>query len=532
MENALSPRSEKGTEEHLVMGILAGGALLFRLLFLVSRPVLSGDELHYAESLFRFMHGRFLEGISDYWSFLYPLAAAPFGYLARDAETGLRLLSVLSGAALVIPVYLIAKRLWGRRAAVFAGILVALQPNLLAFSTSALTEPFYSLLLLCAAFAFLRGMETGALRAFATAGALLALAALARPEAAVFLPLAAAAVLAGRGGPGLRAPFISRLARAAVVAALFAAVCVPYLTLIHAATGRWTTGSKAAVNLSSPVIWQDGLAREEYVYSLNAEGSARRIEEIGRENPLGVLWRERGAIASRYPGRFWAGVRLIPHLLTSPFLLILVPLGLFARRWRRPGAGAEILLLFLGAFPFAFYSLFRVEIRYLVPYLPVYLLWAGAGCAVLLGWFAGVRWKRRFHDAALVLLVAVGLAPYGIVRCAVAAKSQPREWVEIGRWIGAHDGPGARILAMPGCSISYYAGNPMATFIPWTDEAGLVRYARLNRYDLIVIDDAYIRAERPALRPILESPPGGLELLKRFDTSSGAITIYRLTASS
>jgi 4-amino-4-deoxy-L-arabinose transferase-like glycosyltransferase len=514
------------------MGLLAGGALALRLFLLTSRPVLSGDELHYAESLFRFLNGRFLEGVSDYWSVLYPLAATPLGFMVRDAATALRLLSLLSSAALVIPVFLIARRLWGVRPAVFAGLLVALQPTLLAFSTSALTEPLYSLLLLGAALAFLGALETGAARRFAAAAALLALASLERPEAIAFVPLAVAVVLVGRGGRGLAARPVVRLVRAVAMLAIAAAVFAPYLVLVHAATGRWTTGSKAAVNLSSPVIWQDDLAREEYVYRLDESGASRRIDEVARENPVRVLWRQRAEIASRYPAKLVRGLRLIPHLIASPFILILVPLGLFARRWRRGSLGAEVVLLALGAFPFAFYSLFRVETRYLVPYLPVYLLWAGAGCAVLLGWAAGFARSKRLHYPTLVLLVVIGLAPYDVRGYLVARRSQPREWVDIGGWIAAHEGPGVRILARSGCSISYYAGNPIATFIPWTDPAGLVRYARLNRFGLIAIDEAYIRAARPTLRSILASPPPELVPVKRFETPGGPIDLYRLESSS
>ena len=96
-----SKRLYEVINERFVWGILIGGALLLRAVFATSRMVLAGDEMHYAESLHRFMGGRIMEGLSDYWSFLYPFAAVPFGFLYGDAEAGLRLLSVLSGAVLL-----------------------------------------------------------------------------------------------------------------------------------------------------------------------------------------------------------------------------------------------------------------------------------------------------------------------------------------------------------------------------------------------------------------------------------------------
>ena len=147
--------------ERFAWGILVGGALLLRAMFSTSRMVLGGDEMHYAESLHHFMQGRILDGLSDYWSFLYPFAAIPFGLLYGDAEAGLRLLSILSGAALILPGMAIAKRLWGGRAALFAGLFMALHTILLLYSAAAMTESFFSLLIMLALLAFTRAMGEG-----------------------------------------------------------------------------------------------------------------------------------------------------------------------------------------------------------------------------------------------------------------------------------------------------------------------------------------------------------------------------------
>jgi hypothetical protein len=533
MENADSSSSRPCGRDYLVMGILAMGALLFRLAFLSAPRVLTGDEGHYAESLFRFLHGRFLEGVSDYWSFFYPFAAIPFGYFARDAEAGLRLLSAFSGAALVVPSFMIARRLWGSRVAAFAGLFAVLHPNLISASAAATTESFYSFLLMCALYLFLRGLDGGGVRLYASAGAALGLAWLARPEAIALLVLFAVFALASRGNAGSGASFGARTRRATALTVLFAVMLLPYFFLLRAATGEWTGGSKAAVNLSSPVIWRDDLAREEYVYSLNDAGTARRIDDLSRESALKILWREKGAIASAYPGKMGAGIGLVPLLLSSPFLLLLVPLGLVGRRWRRENRGMASLLLALGLFPFVFYPLFRVELRYLEPYLPIYLLWAGAGCAVLLDWLAARVSARRAASAALAALVFLSLVPYTIHRYAGMGKSQPLEWKEIGRRIGGKETPAPRVLAQSGCSISYYAGDPEAAFIPWTDPAGLVRYARFHRYEYLVVDEEYFRAARPTLRAILDDPPPELEPLDEFRSGTGGrILIYRVKPSS
>jgi len=537
MDTTDSFRSVWRRKDTVTLGILVGGALCFRILFLGSRLVLSGDEVHYAESLFHFMKGNVLAGVSDYWSFFYPLAAVPFGFLARDAELGLRILSIVSGAALVVPGFAIARRLWGNAAAVFAGVFLAIHPNLISISTAAMTESLFALLLLSALHLYLGGMEGASLRSLGAAGFLLGLAYLTRPESLAFLVLLAAAAAAGWGGAGPASPRPARsprVSRSIVMAALFVIAALPQFLLLHHATGRWTGGSKAAVNLSSPVIWHDDLAREEYVYSLNPDGTARRIDEVGRESVAKIAWREKRAIASRYPANLAAGFNLATLLYASPFLLLLVPLGIAGGALRRELRAATFLLLFFGLFPFFFYPVFRVELRYLVPYLPIHLLWAGAGVTALVSWFRDAVSPRRWARVILIVLIFASLPPYTINKYVVAKRGEPVEWKEIGRWIGETEGAGARILAKPGCSISYYAGAPMATFIPWTDVPGLLRFARAGKYGFLVVDEEYIRSARPGLRDLLQDPPlSDLTRVREFKSArGGSIVLYRVRPAS
>jgi hypothetical protein len=514
--------------DRIIWGILFGGALLLRALFTSARLVLSGDEVHYAESLHLFMQGRIIEGLSDYWSFFYPFAAVPFGLIYGDAETGLRLLSAISGAVLLLPCMLIARNLWGSRSALFAGLLVALHTNLIVFSSAAMTESFYSLLLLLALFFFLRMMQEGRRRNLILAGLLLGLACLARQEAQFVLYLFVLILITGKGGMGVRGPARRRAAGVVLLILFYVIPLIPYSAVLYEKTGRWHTGSKASVNLSSPVVWEEGLDRERYVYSLDDVGMDRRIEEIGRMNPLVILWRQKGAIAARYFEEFSRGTRLVPLLLATPFLLVLVPVGLFGRRWREHGP--ETTLLLVGLFPFLLYPVFEVEIRYLVPYLPLYLLWGGAGCAVMMRWLEDNVARNALVAAVMLFVVFFSLVPYSIRRYSRIRQSQPIEYREIGLWIGERCESGVRILAPPGTSYSYYAGNPAATFIPWTDPEGLLRYARRHRFDYLVLEERYISSRRPMLGQLLsdEGYPG-LERVKTFSPpNSGTVMLYRI----
>jgi len=519
-----SNRGYRAISERFAWGILVGGALLLRAMFSTSRMVLGGDEMHYAESLHLFMRGRFVDGASDYWSFLYPFAAVPFGLIYGDAEAGLRLLSTLSGAALLLPCMAIAKRLWGGRAALFAGLFIALHTNLLFYSAAAMTESFFSLLLMLALLTFVRAMQEGGRRDVILTGLLLGLACLVRQEAQFLLLLPLIFLLTGAGGKVFRGPIRTRFTAALLLVVFFIIPLVPHAVLIYEKAGRWHAQSKASVNLSSSLIWEEGLEREKYVYSLNEEGTDRRLNEVGKRSPLEILWKGRREIAGRYVRKLADGAEQLPVLFVTPFLLLLVPLGLFARRWRR--RGEELLLVAVGVFPFILYPLFNVQVRYLVPYLPILLMWGGVGCAVLTVWI-GENVSRARVISALTLFVVFGsLIPYSVQRYSSVRKGERLEFRHVGEWFLLHEGPEARILAPPGTSYSYYAGNPIATFIPWTDPKGLHEFSSRQHFDYLVIGTDYIERYRPAMRTLITDPERyGFEFLETFTTDSGGPTL-------
>ena len=516
--------------ELLTWGILVGGALVLRSMFASSRLVLTGDELHYAESLHRFLGGRILAGVSDYWSFFYPFAAIPFGALVRDVESGLRLLSLLSGAALVIPCVMLAKRLWGRRVALYAGLFIALHPILILISTDAMTESFYSLLLMLSILFFAIYMKAGTWRSLVAFGILLGLAFQTRQEAQFLLVIAVLVIISGRGGEGVRGALKSRLQRAVVIVALFVLTGLPYMMLLHQKTGRWTTGSKASINLSSTCIWEKGPNREQYVYSLNDEGTARRIEEVGRRSVFKIFWEQKRSIVARYFPTMSGGFNLIPVLLASPLLLLLIPIGLFGRKWEKESRGVELVLVLSGLLPFVLYAFFDFELRYLVPFLPLYLLWAARGCEALCEWLRTNISPRPVICSIVLVMVFASLVPFTVKKYRTIADNQPLEYREIGRWIRNNFDRGVRLLAHSGCPVSYYAGSPEATFIPWTDAKGLMRYARFHGYDMLLVDEEYFRLRRPDILSRLGSPRElGLVKLNTFAGRRGnKKVLYRI----
>src|SRR4029450_9110035 len=101
-----------------------------------------------------------------------------------------RLVSMVMGSLLVVPVFLIAKQVSERRVDYLAAILVALHPLLVRSSGTTYSETTYITLLLTAMSWTLQAFRSGTRRSYATAGVFYGLAYLTRPGAAPWQLLA------------------------------------------------------------------------------------------------------------------------------------------------------------------------------------------------------------------------------------------------------------------------------------------------------------------------------------------------------
>jgi 4-amino-4-deoxy-L-arabinose transferase-like glycosyltransferase len=120
----------------------------------------------------------------------YPLLLA-FVYMLGGHWLAGRVANALLGSLLVLLVYLIASRLWGRRRAVIAGLLAAVFPPLIALTGSLLSEPLFIVLELLVVLATLRYQDSQRRPLYAAViGLLIAAAALTR-SVGLLLPVVA-----------------------------------------------------------------------------------------------------------------------------------------------------------------------------------------------------------------------------------------------------------------------------------------------------------------------------------------------------
>lgn len=186
-------------------------ALAVRLTFLwVFEPSpLVADEKWYHASALRLLD-RGLGWLVD-WSQNVPVTAPPvvpsvYALIigaAGDVERWVRVGNVFAGALLVVPTYMIGRRLAGRAAGVAAAALVAVHPDLVAYSTRLWTEPLYLLIAMGAVAGLLDAPARRPWARWIPLGALFGLAALTR-ESGLALPGVAVVWAIAEGLPGLK----------------------------------------------------------------------------------------------------------------------------------------------------------------------------------------------------------------------------------------------------------------------------------------------------------------------------------------
>ncbi|HEY2956306.1 MAG TPA: glycosyltransferase family 39 protein [Candidatus Eisenbacteria bacterium] len=538
-----------GEEPHrrraLILGLAA--ALALRAALAARAPIIEVDGAYWAGLAAALERGDLRHGFSTAWPPLYPALVAAFARIARMAGTELepaaleacaRGASVLAGTLLLVPLFLIARRLLSPRAATVAVLLAAVHPRLLQYSAAALSEATYTLLLaLALALLVAREQEPGSGAAReALAGALFGLGYLVRPEA---LALAAAIWTAGlfrrprdadAQSPG-RA-LASRLRPAFAIATI--AVALPWLLFLHGALGRWSLGEKGEYN-----YWRAYQAEYAAVFPAPAGLAARvnespelalapardgvRAIEFTLRRPAVVLGR-----SARNLGTIVAST--LPVTLYWP----LVPLAVLALAgpWRR---GAWPVAVAVGAMPIL-YAPFSADRRFLVPAVAFLLVACAAGIERVESWLAGApagaARARRGVDAALALLAALSVA-YAWRNVGSERAPEHRragEWLRSG-WRAdtapAQRSAGARPVVMSRKPwVAFYAGGLIAE-LPDAPPESLAALAR-RRGAVLVADQRSAETSRPQLGSLLDPAraPAGLAVLHRED-GPPPLVLYR-----
>ncbi len=333
---------------------------------------------------------------------LLSFALAPVVWLTQGSHSAARAFQILPSLAVVAGVFALARRRFGARAALAAGLAAALAPPLVHYPHFLWAENLAAILLVLCLVCLERFERDARWDRVAAAGALLGLAALTK-EVWLFLAPVAAAWIAWVGS--------GRAARRAAAAALFA-LCValpiaPWALRnarqlaqpVLISSNRWFP--IAMGNLFAPDDWlaetpeairRGVIARAKTLPREQREGFYRELSLalIAEQQPWWLARKAaRTAInlyaADSQPLRFLAEGWIRPGRAVAAWLIAtevvghvgLVGLGLLGLWWV-PGDRFKWLLLSAVLLLHGVHWIANAVPRFLVPVLPIYALYAGA----------------------------------------------------------------------------------------------------------------------------------------------------------
>ncbi len=476
---------------------------------------------------------------------LYPAVTGLLDLTLHNPERASDLAFAIFSALLLLPVWVLAQRTYGRRTAWLAALLIALFPpfaiSVLYWGT--LTEPLYLALIYAGLALLLVAHERQSWRRMAGVGMAAGMAYLTRPEAVSFF---AAGLLWWLIASHFHRPQNRQLAitgsAAYVIAFLLCAA--PYIVYLHDQTGRWTVSGKLAVtwDIGQAVQDRDPAEYDRVTAGLDPEGneiiwfSPHRFDR----NLVQIVAADPGAVARRLAqntrilvGRF-TGRTAFPWPLVPP-----VALGLFTVAWSRRRLRREALLA-LGLLPIVTFLPFHVELRFFAPAFVVLLIWSAEGLTRFGDWLVATAEALWPPLAAGKRAPALGLLPVGLAiiyllaampaTFRVGVQSTDFGHKDAGLWLRENTPPDAVILTRD-IAVALYAERAWVPS-PHAEFDSYLGYARRHGADYLVTDERELTVLRPHLRFLLETdnPPPGLTAVYDRAGNKGRVIVYHLDA--
>jgi 4-amino-4-deoxy-L-arabinose transferase-like glycosyltransferase len=460
---------------------------------------------------------------------LFSWLIAGVSFLTNDYETAGRIVALVVGALLPLPVFGIASRLFNRTVGIIAGVLALLNPLLVHLSIMVLSEGPYATFLLSAVFVVVVALEGSSAKPWLLVGGAFGLCYLLRAEAlAPFAISLLFAILATKAARGVR------FRRAAYALLIFLAVALPEVSFIYQSTGKVEFEAKSTVlsymgkrilaarkapgvdyvsaggvhDVPTPELsaggdpWEVQWANYGIDSNLKGTGAAMRsFAEVAREEPTSLKEIVPFVTAGIYKNvpvlfnNFSAG------WMGAPFLPALALLGLFRRPWRSSQAGGRLFVLLVTANPVlaTVFVLWDADARYYFIFVPFLCIWAANGLFEISLWIKSsgttAEWRSVVRYMGLrwiipgLLGVATIVSPIRkVITLNEFSNSGPLASVDkdVGLWIGKQQARPIRIMDLT-LPLSYHAGAQQHLYFPYSTGEMAIRYFDAVQVDYIVL---------------------------------------------
>jgi len=386
------------------------------------------------------------KALASVFSPLYPWIVSIIHRLIPDWELAGNIVSAILGSAAVVSVYLMTREAFERSdVALGAAVLVAIHPEMAAYSASVRTEAGFIFFLTMAVWLLIAGLKKERIALVAAAGLIGGLAYLYRTEAIGLLMFGVGFMLVAALW-WRQWSSIWPIAASTIFAVAFLVVASPYLIYLREATGHWSVGREftAAMMYGMGTVAPDSLAWQRLGYSTSVSPFAPMFA-----NPR--LYLEK--VGADFFGSLYGFTQAL-----GPLLSILLIVGLWWRRRAIPTNLGEALLALLTAFYIVGFSFSYTGARFMLHLIPFSFGWVMIGLVTMSEGLSRVTADRRFPripQYAPAIALALVLLPQTLWPIGYDMRGVRYAGEEIARRTGGK--PGA-VAARDG-RFAYYAGS-------------------------------------------------------------------------
>ena len=490
-------------------------AFLIRLFMLRYEYVVTPDGVYYATLGKNLVSGNLREGLSTYWPPLYPLLVGLSSRIFQNLEFAGRLVSVLAGSLLVVPVYFLIRDSYGRDVATVGALLVTIYPSLTYYSTQLLTESTYTLFFIIGIVTGWSALSRAKSSTFLLTGLLFGCCYLIRPEAIGYIGLLIILTLTTNLFYHQRR-FKRMLFNIFVLLLGFVFLSFPYILYLRQETGTWMISEKLGANYST--YRHDGKSKW---WSLSEDGQGTLADRLyagtrvggdlsGTLQPVSTQMPTLSEIAVRSMKGLKQEYEVMIPKIFPPLFVLLTGIGLFRTQWSRKRTGKEIYLLLFVISTLIGYALIVPNTRYLVPLLPIFICWASKGIVEFESWLLESaehihRLKSiKYHKLLrpfIMTVVVLSLLP-SMTSPMRGKWDRPLEPRHVAMWIKEHSDSSPLIMSTEPWAAFYSGGKHL--YLPDEEYSVVIEYARHKKVDYIVVDDRWVPRLTPRLNLLLD----------------------------
>lgn len=282
--------SPVGPSEKKLAALLFVAALLVRAVSWMGLEMFGSDGHAFLTMGDLMREGRFDEALSFAYHPLYPMLIALGTFATKNSILAGHLLSVVLGAAAVLPLFKIAREFFGAPAAFVTGLFYALHATVVEVQSDVMTDGTFMFFFLSAAWLTWRLSEEPTLEGAVVLGIVAAAAFLTRPEGLLSIAMALGwpllSLLKHRPSP------MRTLGAVALAAGVILLLIAPYLFWVRGERGHWALSVRpSAISAEVAVVGGDEATRREYAVAKTDYKLYRRYgASVLRLNLYGVLF--------------------------------------------------------------------------------------------------------------------------------------------------------------------------------------------------------------------------------------------------